>query len=262
LGAQKVVWTTGAKLRQTGCVVRINETQDLLVVRDGTDDALLLANLSAQPRQDCRKGFAPPRFVQRLVFLSAESLSVPAFFLVSGLDVFGSLLNKRERQVVAFLVVIGPVDQAVLPQDCTSRLRMLLPDVLQYQAQLEARSQPGRPDHFFTVDLFSQLLRVFRRRDRDGRVRVHVVHVFKRDEGMQRGVDRRGPRVKVKSRVCEHANHLVFGRRLGSFLRLLSVKPLQRDTLGLVQRREILAHARAQVATGAFYPERFDFLAR
>src|SRR5438105_15900346 len=107
-----MVRAASPQFRQTSRIVRVDKAQDLFVVLDGPDKAFLLADLATQPGQDFCKSLMSPRFVQRLVFLAPESVSVPAFLLVSGLDVFGGFLNQRERQVVTFLVVIGPVDQA------------------------------------------------------------------------------------------------------------------------------------------------------
>ena len=78
---------------------------------------------------------------------------------------------------------------------------------------------------------------------------------------VQRRVDRRRARVQVEGRVRVHADHVVFGLRLQAFVGAGRVEFLQIEQLLLVERREIFARARAQIAAGALHPQHFRGLA-
>ena len=134
--------------------------------------------------------------------------------LVARLDVLGRLRDQRQRQVVAGLVVLGPVDQPVLAEHDASRIGVRRDHVLQRQAEFEAGTLPWRPDDRVAVDLARQPLGVARRGDADHRVGVHVIDMRRRHEGVQRRVDRRRPRIEVEGAVRVEAHHVVLGRRL------------------------------------------------
>src|SRR5262249_9743075 len=138
---------------QATCVARIDKTQDFFVVLNGADKTLLLAHPATQPRQDRRENFTPPGSIQRLVFRASEGFGVPAFLLVSGFYVVGCFLDKRESQFITFLFVVRPVDESVLAENHSFRVRMLGTDALKSQTQLKAGSLPRRPDHFLAVNL-------------------------------------------------------------------------------------------------------------
>ena len=253
-GAQEVVRTTGAQFGQSSGVFAIHKTQDGGVVLDGADEALLLAHLAAQPREQLGEHFAAHLLGQRGVFLSAKGFLVAALFLVGFLDVRRSLFNEVEREIVAILLVISPVDQAVLAEHHALGLRILGGDLLQGEAELEARTQPRRPDNVLAVDFFGDLFGILRGTNRDGRIRVRVVHMLAGYKRMQWRVDGRRPRVKVESAVWVHAHHLILGGRLGPALFLLRVNALQRDQFLLIERGKILLLGRAQVSARAFHP--------
>ena len=120
-------------------------------------------------RSACRSAgdFAPPKVFVALVVLSA--MISRGFF------------DQGQRQVVAFLVVVGPVDEAVLAHDDAFGLRVFAADFLSCEAEVETGAQPGGPDHFVAVDLLRQLRGVLRGGDGDRRVGVRVVDVLERE---------------------------------------------------------------------------------
>jgi hypothetical protein len=82
LGAQEMVGQRVPSSARRGASCAVDEAQDRLVVLDGADEALLLADLAAQPGQDLREAsgaalgvrrerlnFAPPKVFVALVVL-------------------------------------------------------------------------------------------------------------------------------------------------------------------------------------------------
>jgi hypothetical protein len=59
-----------------------------------------------------------------------------------------------------------------------------------------------------------------------------------------------------------HGDHVVLGGSLEAFVGARAVERLHREELLLVEGREVLARARAQVAAGALDPEHLGGLAR
>src|SRR6266571_2809367 len=78
-----------------------------------------------------------------------------------------------------------------------------------WSGQVDPRALPAHPSQLPAPDLPGQALAVLRGRDRDHRVRVHVIHVPRGDETVRRGVDAGGPRVQVEGAVREIVGHLV-----------------------------------------------------
>src|SRR6476620_2610216 len=109
---------------------------------------------------------------------ASEGLPIPAFFRITLLDVLGGPLNQVEGPKVAFLVVIRPVNEAVLAKNNPVGFGMLLGDFLHFQAELEPRTQPGRVNDLITINLMSQLRGILRRSDRDGRIGMGMVNVL------------------------------------------------------------------------------------
>ena len=85
-----------AEFRKPGRVLRVHEAQDFFVVLDGADEALLLGDLAAQPRQDLGESRAAGGLVERLVFRAAEGLGVAAFGLIFLLDVLRGFFDEIE----------------------------------------------------------------------------------------------------------------------------------------------------------------------
>jgi hypothetical protein len=132
---------------------------------------------------------------------------------------------------------------------------MLLRDFLHREAEFEAGAHPLHVGHVAAEDFLREFLATGRRRDRNDRIRVHVVDVFAGQKRVQRRVDRGRPRVEVERRVRKHAHHVVFGLRLEPMILTRRVELLETEEFALVERRKILARAGAQVAAGALDPE-------
>ena len=141
-------------------------------------------------------------------------------------------------------------------------LRILGGDLLQGEAELEARTQPRRPDNVVAVHFFGDLFGILGRTNGDGSIWVRVIHVFAGHERVQRRVDGGRARVEVKGTVWIHPHHFVLGRRLRAALFLVRVDGLQRDQFLLIQRGKILLLRCTQIAAGSLNPEYFDLFTR
>ena len=250
-----MVWAGGAELGEARSVLRVDEAEDLLVVLDGADEALLLGDLAAEPRQDGGEGRMALLRVEGLVERAAEGLGVAALGLVLGVDVGCGLLNHGKSQFIAGLVVVSPGDEAVLAHHDGLDGGLRAGDVLHGEAELKARAHPLHVGHLAGEDFLGELFAVLGSGDRDDRIRVHVVDVLAGKEAVQGGVDRRRAGVKVEGGVVVHADHVVFGLGLQSLVGTGSVGLLQADELVLIEGREVLAIAGAEVAAGALDPE-------
>ena len=176
-------------------------------------------------------------------------------------DVPSRPLDQRQRQLVARLVVVRPVDQPVLPHDEAARLWVPTGRLPHDQTQVEPRPLPADVGHIVAVDLPRQPLRVRAGRDRDRRVRVRVVDVLRRQERVQRRVDAARPRVQVERRVRVQPDHLVLDRRFRPSRRRRRVPSFQCQHPIEVQRGKIFPLARPQVAAGPLDPQHLYRLA-
>ena len=255
LGAEEMVRAGGAEFGEARGVLRVDETEDLLVVLDRADEALLLGDLAAEPRQDGREGRVTLLGLEGLGEGAAEDLGVAALGLVLRFDVGAGLLDHREGQFVAGLVVIGPGDEAVLAHHDGLDGGLLAGDVLHGEAEFEARAHPLHVRHLAGEDFLGQGFAVLGSGDRDDRVRVHVVDVLAREEAVQRGVDRRGARVEVEGGVVVHRDHVVLGLGLKALVGAGGVGGLKADELVLIEGGEVVAVAGAEVAAGTLDPE-------
>ena len=77
-------------------------------------------------------------------------------------------------------------------------------------AKFKAWPHPLHIIHRTAENLLSQLLAVFARRDRDDRIRVHVIHKLCRDETVQWRVNGAGARIEIERRVIVSGHHVVF----------------------------------------------------
>ncbi len=245
LRAEKMVGAARAKFGEAGGVLRVHEAQNLLVVLHGADEALGLGNLTAEPREDRGEGRATLLGREGLVFRAAESRGVAALGLILGVDERGSLLDAVERVGVAGLLVVVPRDEAVLAHHDRLHLRVGAADFLHREAEFEAGAHPLHVRHFAAEDFLREFLAVLRGRDRDDRVRVHVIDELRRDEAVQRRVDRRGAWVQVERRVAGHADHLVFGGGLQALVGTAEIELLHAEQFFLIKGGEVLAGAGA-----------------
>ena len=99
-------------------------------------------------------------------------------------------LDDLERGFVAGLVVVVPRAHPVVTEQHARRLRAPGDQRLDQEPDVEARTLPRDVDHVVAVDLTAEALLVDGGGDRDHRVRVQMVDVPLRDEGVQRRVDR------------------------------------------------------------------------
>jgi hypothetical protein len=83
---------------------------------------------------------------------------------------------------------------------------------------------------------------------------MHVVHMRKRHETMQRRIDRSGARIEVEGAMQQEADHPVF------VLHSL-VEPLQGFQLVEIKRGETIELDRPDIAAGTLYPHDADLFA-
>ena len=72
----------------------------------------MLRDLSTQPRQQLDEQRPLLLLIEVPIFLPAER----SFSFVMSLDIIRGLFDKLERQLVTRLVIVGPVDEAMLPE--------------------------------------------------------------------------------------------------------------------------------------------------
>ena len=255
LGAQEVVGATRAQFGETLGVVAVDEAQDFLVALHRADEAFLLADLPAQPGENLREDLVAFRLVERLDLRPAERLGVAALRLVFLVDVLRGALDEVEGACVANFLVVVPRDEPVLAHHDGLGVLGFQRDLLHRQPEFKAGPHPLDVFHLAAENLLRQFLATLARRNRDDRVRVHVIDVLAGDEAVQRRVDAAGARVEVEGGVEVHGHHVVLGLRLEALVVARGVHPLQAVELVLVERGEILALAGAQVAAATLYPQ-------
>jgi hypothetical protein len=77
---------------------------------------------------------------------------------------------------------------------------------------------------------------------------VDVIDMACGNEGMQRCVDRRRPRIEVEGAMVEQRDHFIL-------LRETAIEPLQRLELIEIERGEAVTLHRADIAAGTLHPE-------
>ena len=98
--------------------------------------------------------------------------------LIAFLNVATRAFDELKSQLVALLVVIGPVDETVLAHVDALGIGILLADLLEKKTEIKARALPGRVNDFVAKDLFRDCLRIPRRTERDEGIRVHVINML------------------------------------------------------------------------------------
>jgi hypothetical protein len=170
---------------------------------DGAQEAVRLGDHAAQAGQQPDEQRFAIRLGEGLVFGPAEGVRA---FVVLG-DVAGRLIGEAEAQLVARLVAVGPVDQAVLAHDKPFEGGVRLGHGLHLHAQLEAGTQPVNIADLVAVNLLGQAHLICRGGDGDHRYRVGVIDMVGGDEGVEGGVDGGGAGVEVVGAVAEHRHH-------------------------------------------------------
>ena len=193
--------------------------------------------------------------LEGLVERATEDFGVAALRLVLRLDIACGLFNHGERQFIAGLIIIVPRDEAVLTHHDGLDGRVLAGDILHGQAKFETRTHPLHIGHLAGENLLGEGLAVLGGGDGNDRVRVHVVDVLAGQEAVERGVNRRGPRVEVEGGVIIHRDHVVLGLGFQTLISAGSVGLLEAHQLVLIKRGEVLAIAGPKVAARTFNPE-------
>ena len=142
----------------------------------------MLAHLATQPRKNRGKDLTALFRRERLIFRPAKRRFVAAVRGIFLFDERRCLLNQIECGEVTVLVIIGPVDEAVLAHHDAVQLRVLARDVLHGEAKFESRPHPWHVTYFLAVNLFRQRLAARRRGDGDDGIGMGVVHVPGREE--------------------------------------------------------------------------------
>ena len=156
--------------------------------------------------------------------------------------------------LLGLLAGVAPRGDAVAAEDAADRLRVLLLDLGDVEAELEAGPAPRHPDDLVAEDGRGELLAVGGGRDRDAGVGVQVVDVRGVDEAVHRGVDRRRGAALAVQAVVERRDHLVLALEAGVDVDQ-GAHPVEAEhgEAGLLQG--------AEVAAGALDPEQLDGLA-
>src|ERR1700704_3904635 len=153
-------------------------------------------------------------------------------------DVAGCSLNDLQRRLVTSLVVVVPGTHAVMAKQDALGLRVLFDQILNDQPDIEAWPLPWHVDQLVAVNLPAEPLLINRCGDRDDGVRMQMVYMFVRNERMQWGVDRAGPRVQIENAVAVEWIHCVFDLTLRPALRTVQVERLHRSHFIQVERSE------------------------
>ncbi len=150
------------------------------------------------------------------------------------------LVDDLERQQVAILGVVCPGEQAMAFEHDALGGRIGLHEGFEVEAELEAGTAPGQPADLRAEDFLRQFLRILRGRNRDDRVRMHVIDMRERHETMQRRIDRGRARIEVEGAMRQEADHAVFVMHT-------LVDALQRFELLLIERRKAIELDRSDV---------------
>ncbi len=123
-------------------------------------------------------------------------------------------------------------------------LRLCRDEVAEAQPEVEAGTLPVEPAEPAAECGFDVLAAVGRRCERDQGVGMEMVDVSRRQEAVQRRIDRRNGAARAEAGVVEQTDHavLVVDARIDA---LEAAQPLQID------EREAVGRQRAEVAAGA-----------
>src|ERR1700730_8740999 len=111
--AKEMIRSRGSKRGQARRVCAVDETQHVFVCLHGADEPPLLTHLSAQPRQQIDQCSIADCRIQRSEFLAAEC----RLSLVPIGNESRRPLDELETELIACLIIICPIDEAVLAED-------------------------------------------------------------------------------------------------------------------------------------------------
>ena len=115
-------------------------------------------------------------------------------------------------------------------------LRLILRDFLHRQTQLETRTHPRYVGHRASENLLGQFLATLGCRNRDDRIRMHVIHMLARKETVERRVNGGCPGIEIESGVGVHPHHVIFRLRLQALVFAGGVTRLKPDEFLLIKR--------------------------
>jgi hypothetical protein len=164
--------------------------------------------------------------------------------------------------MIALLVVVGPIDDAVPAEHHTFCLRVFLTDALHFQSEFEAGPLPIDPDDVAPIHFLRDLLAMLGRRYGEAGHRVRVIDMLVRHEAVEGRVDRGRPGIEVVRAVLVHVSHCVLRGRLHATLVKVGIDILQSQEFLLIQGREVLLLRCSQVSTGSLHPKDFHLLSR
>jgi hypothetical protein len=138
---------------------------------------------------------------------------------------------------------------------------MLFADFLELEAEIETGALPSGPDDIVTIDRLGELLAVFGGGDGNRGVRMRVVDMGARHEGVERRIDRGRTGIEIESRVGVHPDHGILDGGLRTLLGGIPVDFLQGEEFLLIEGGEILALGSAKVSAGTLDPQNLGRLA-
>ena len=230
-----MIGAAGAKFREAGGILGVDEAQDPFVVLHRADPPALLAHLSSEPGQNSRQPLVANFLRQALVLGATEGSRVASLGLILRFNEGRRLFDVFEGGEVALLVVLIPGDESVLSHHNGLGLGVFAADLLHRQSQFKTGAHPGDVIHGVPEDFPRQFHAAARGGNGDDCVGVHVIDKTPRDEAVQGGVDRRGARVEIEGGVGIHGHHVVFGGGLQALVRAGGIHRLKADETLLIE---------------------------
>jgi len=198
-----VIRAGGPQLGEPCGILAVDETQNGGVLLYRADHSLAGGNPAPKPGKNPQ-----PEGTSLLVAGSGELHSAEGFVsLVFFRNGCRRPADQLQGELVALLVVLVPVDQAVLTHDRPLGPGMVGTKFFQLQPQIKTGPLPIGPDHLVPVNFLTDLLPLGACRHRNRRVGMGVVEVPVRDKAVQRRVDRGRPGVEVEGAVGIGRHH-------------------------------------------------------
>ena len=126
--------------------------------------------------------------------------------------------------------------------------------VAKRDAQIKARTLPGKPTDFAAIDGLGRRLAAGRGRQRDHGVWMHMIDMGKGQIGMQRRVDRGRARIEIEGAVGKIAHHLIFELHA-------AIEFFQTEELVEIKGGKAVQLHRADIAARTLDPKNLDRLA-
>ncbi len=164
-----------------------------------------------------------------------------------GQEVFGGA-DHPQRILFALAGGGAPGGDPVPAQHAADRVRVRGLDRGDVQTQLEPRAPPPHPHHPVAETLLRQRRTIGRRRQRDPRIRVQMIHMRRVHQTVHRGVDRRCGAALAVQAVVERGDHVVLPLhpRVHVHQRAQPIQP---------QYRQPRPGQGAEVTTGPLHPQ-------